>query len=556
MEMAFPRTPTTLLAAVALTSALTLGAAQARAGQYHVYSCRTPSGQPALADGWSGSVAPRGAFDQYARNTCAEGGALVAALGDVTSHGAYVDKATWAFAAPPGENIARATLSRAGDNAGGASPSFSYAFWLAGTSEASIFNQCLFVLGCPGVGNFASPLAIENRVSVPAENLGSRLYASASCTGFASAECPAGTGDANGYAAAVYIFAADITLEQAAGPSVADVAGELASASSLLGTSDVTFTASDPGAGVYEAVVSVDGQVVESPVLSENGGRCRNLGQAADGKPAFLYLQPCPSSYSADVALDTTRLTDGTHHLALSVIDAAGNAATVLDREVTVTNPAPACGASASPQATLSASWKGSKHARLITRFGSRPTILGRLTGTGGAPIAGATIDVLATPAYEGATSVQMPGAQTDANGRFSLRLPRGSSSRSLCLSYRPPAGAPPATRALQLSVRAGVALGVSPHTTGVGHQIFFNGRLLAGPVPPDGKQLVLEARSPGGGWIQFNLVRSGPRGRFHAAYRFRFPGPADYQFRAVSEPESDYPFAAGASNVVGVHER
>jgi hypothetical protein len=104
--------------------------------------------------------------------------------------------------------------------------------------------------------------------------------------------------------------------------------------------------------------------------------------------------------------------------------------------------------------------------------------------------------------------------------------------------------------------VRAGVALGVSPHTASVGHVIFFNGRLLGGPVPPAGKQLVLEARSPGGGWIEFNLVRSGHRGRFHAAYRFRFPGPADYQFRAVSEPESDYPFAAGASNVVGVHER
>jgi hypothetical protein len=556
MEMAFPRTPTTLLAAVALTSALALVTAEAHAGQYHVYSCRTPSGQPAPTDGWSGSVAPGGAFDQYVRNTCAGGGALVAALGYQTVHGANVDRAKLSFLAPPGNSIASATVFRAGDDPGGGGPAFSYAFSLAGSSEASVFDQCLYVLGCSVKGSLSAPLSPQNQVVVPIANLGTSIYASASCTGFAGTECPSGTGDANGYAAAIYVYAADITLEQAAGPSVADVAGELASASSLQGTSDVTFTASDPGAGVYEAVVSVDGRVVETPVLSENGGRCRNVGQAADGKPAFLYLQACPSSYSADVALDTARLTDGTHHLAVSVIDAAGNAATVLDREVTVANPAPACGAGASPQAALSASWKGSKHARLITRFGSRPTILGRLTGPGGAPIAGATVDLLATPAYEGATPVQMPRAQTDANGRFSLRLPRGVSSRLLCLSYRPPAGAPPATRALQLSVRAGVALGVSPHTTSVGHEIFFNGRLLAGPVPPDGKQLVLEARSPGGGWIEFNLVRSGPRGRFHAAYRFRFPGPADYQFRAVSESESDYPFAAGASNVVGVHER
>jgi len=83
-----------------------------------------------------------------------------------------------------------------------------------------------------------------------------------------------------------------------------------------------------------------------------------------------------------------------------------------------------------------------------------------------------------------------------------------------------------------------------------------FSGRLRSGPVPPGGKQLVLEARAPGGAWLQFKVVRTNARGRFHAGYRFRFPGPARYQFRALSEPESDYPFAAGTSNVVGVRER
>jgi hypothetical protein len=111
-------------------------------------------------------------------------------------------------------------------------------------------------------------------------------------------------------------------------------------------------------------------------------------------------------------------------------------------------------------------------------------------------------------------------------------------------------------TRTLTLNVRAGVALSVFPHETSVGQEIFFRGRLLAGPVPLDGKQLVLEARSPGGAWIEFQVIRTGSRGRYHAAYRFRLPGPADYQFRALSEAESDYPFATGSSNVVRVHER
>jgi hypothetical protein len=55
---------------------------------------------------------------------------------------------------------------------------------------------------------------------------------------------------------------------------------------------------------------------------------------------------------------------------------------------------------------------------------------------------------------------------------------------------------------------------------------------------------------------LQFKVVRTDARGRYHAAYRFKFAGPADYSFRVRSEAESDYPFAAGSSNVIRVHER
>ena len=138
-------------------------------------------------------------------------------------------------------------------------------------------------------------------------------------------ECKqSGTGDPNGYAAVVYLYAADIILEQSAGPSASNVSGELASAPAVSGTSDVTFSASDPGAGVYEAMFSVDGKVVQSTVPDENGGRCRNVGQTTDGLAAFLYLQPCPPSESVDVPFDTTAVSNGAHHLIVSVLDAGG----------------------------------------------------------------------------------------------------------------------------------------------------------------------------------------------------------------------------------------
>jgi hypothetical protein len=395
---------------------------------------------------------------------------------------------------------------------------------------------------------------------VPPPNLGSHLYLSASCGGVSGYACPDGSGDPNGYAAVVYLYAADLTLEQSYGPSASNVSGELASAPTVSGTSDVVFSASDAGSGVYEAVFSVDGTAVQSTVVNEDGGRCRNVGQTTDGLAAFEYVQPCPASVSADVGFDTTAVANGEHHLVVSVIDAAGNAATVLDRNVTIDNPpAPGApnGANPSPRATLTADWKSDRREGLTIAYGRAQTIVGRLTGPGGVPIRAARVKVLATPDYAGARTAAMASPLTGADGRFTLALPAGISSRTLRFAYSSDVDSPPvATKTLTLSVRAGVTLGIAPRTASVGASIYFSGRLRGGPIPEGGKLLVLEARSPGGAWLEFDVIRSDARGRYHASYAFKFPGPASYQFRVLCEAEADYPFATGASNVVGVFER
>ncbi len=545
-----------LLIVVAL-AAVTAGA---QAGEYHVYACRTPTGQPAPGDGWSGSVA---GASVYAENTCGQGGALIAALGQA-KRTANTDIATWGFEAPAGETIAGATLWRAGDTDGGAVTGATYQFWLAGPLETNIFEECLYGLGCTGKGSLGQPLAAQNRVVVPSANLGSHLYVSASCGGTAKFNCKEGEHDPSGFAAVLYLYAADVVLEQGVGPSAGNVSGELASASQVAGMSDVAFSASDPGSGVYEALFSVDGQLVQSGVVDENGGRCRNVGQTTDGLAAFLYVRPCLGSVSVDVPFDTTSVGNGSHRLMVSVIDAAGNAAPVLDRQITIANPprpgapGPANGTNASVQAKLSASWKGTSRERITRGYRGSATVDGRLTGPGGLPISGAAIDLTATPAYVGAKPVTMASPRTGADGRFSVRLSGGISSRTLRFAYRSHLGdaLPAATRTLTLDVDAGIALSIAPRTASVGRSIFFRGRLLGGPIPSGGKQVVLEARSPGSPWIEFDVVRTDGRGRYRASYRFKFPGPADYQFRVLCEPEADYPFATGSSNVVGVRER
>jgi hypothetical protein len=447
----------TTLVALGLGLAGLEGVPVAAAGQYHVYSCRTPWGEVAPADGWSGSAGPT--YTDSATDTCATGGALTAALGDATVHEGNVDQGTWMFSTPEFDTMVGATLWRAEDAYGGSGSDSMYETWLAGPSESGEFGECAYLDGCPtGVGDPAQPLSAANRVVVPAANLGAHLYVSAACAAaFSERECPRGVGDANGNAAAEYLYAADIVLEQTAGPTADNVSGELAGAATVQGTSDVIFSASDPGAGIWETTFSIDGKIVQSTVPDENGGHCRNVGQTSDGLPAFLYVQPCPSSESVDVPFNTTAVPNGEHHLIVSVLDPAGNSAFVLDREINVQNPTPAAPA--------------------------------------------------------------------------------------------PAAAKPVAKRTLP---RARLTLRVTPRSVGANRRVYFSGRLLGGSIPKSGKLLVVEGRrSRHGPWLQFDVIRTGAKGRFHAGYRFTFLGPGHYELRALCEGQAGYPFATGWSKAV-----
>jgi hypothetical protein len=511
-------------------------------------------------------------------------------------------------------------------------------FWLSGVansgSSTQVFQECAAINACSNAGSFTDPLASNNRIEVPERALKSPyLFLTASCgSTIMGAECPAGKGDENGNAAVVELFAADLLLTQETSPTVQEVKGPLAEAGTISGTSDIAFTATDSGSGVYEAIFTVDGKPVSSTVLSANGGRCHNVGQTTDGLPAFLYTQPCPASLSVDVPLNTTTLSNGSHHLLVSVTDAAGNSTPVVDRQVTIANsgsegneggqssgqnpgsspggngtsgnaggtntpgtntpgtntpgtntpgadnpntnangtnsmaasalqpPArgPANGSEASDAATLSAHWKGSESARLQSAYGQSHTLEGTLIAPDGRPIADARIEASKQAATSGAHAAALPSAYTNAQGRFSLTLPRSSSSMTLSLAYRSHLGdpLPAATRTLTLAIRAEVVLHIAPRAIVQGRTIHFSGSLLGGSIPPGGKQLVLEGRSPGAPWAEFDVVRTNAHGVFHATHRFRLPGPIAYSFRVLSGYEADYPFLAGSSNVVGVVER
>jgi hypothetical protein len=577
--------------------------ASARAGEYHVYSCRMPNGEAAPTDGWSGTTSGSGVLTE---NKCAVGGALLAGLSGGETHEVEADRSSWIFSAPTGANIVSAKLWRAGDADGGWGTNATYESWLAGPAnedvEADVIDQCVAEFGCPtGVGDTSVAMSSSNLVTVPSENLSTHLYVNVSCGGSAKFKCPSGKGDANGYAAVVYLYAADLTLDQTTQPRVSEVEGELATAATLSGTDDLAFDAEDEGSGVYRAIFTVDGKEVASTLLASNDAHCQNVGQTSDGLPAFLYLRPCPAALRADVPFDTTTLTDGTHHLVVSVVDAAGNSTVALDRNVTVENQTKAVdpptqpspegqqpqsteqhaqpiqitppvtsntllpavqpqnnGTNATAAAVLRVRWNATARPSLAGVYGRAQSVSGGLTTPAGAPIGSAVVQVFDTPAYERAPTRALATVRTAANGTFSLRVPPSTPSARLTFAYTPqlPAPAPSVTASLQLTVPASLTLRIAPRTTSRGGRIVFSGKLRGTQLPPGGKQLVLEARTLSASWRQFQVLTTARGGAYRATYRFRLAGPIDYQFRAVSKQEADFPYAEGASNVVLVHER
>ncbi len=220
-------------------------------------------GAAAPVDGWSGSRTS-GTFT-YATNTCCEpAGRLLAALGDqdvrTGEHGRRDVEFRVAGRCDAG---GRDDCWRAGDADGGSAINASYQFWLAAPGEHEVFDQCVNGLGCSheGVDRRTVSQARTDVACADCAKLGRHFYLQRSLRGSTPKyECPAGQGDPNNYAAAIYLYAADLTLEQTAGPTASSVGGELAtSARPSQARPTSRSPPRDPGAGIYAAEFTVDG---------------------------------------------------------------------------------------------------------------------------------------------------------------------------------------------------------------------------------------------------------------------------------------------------------
>lgn len=373
--------------------------------------------------------------------------------------------------------------------------------------------------------------------------------------------------DDGGY---VGVLSASFDVDDPSAP-VGGLVGSGADAQVWSGVVRLRLNAVDEGSGLYRAVVVVDGADALAVPLGE--GTCRDIGS----DPAvneFAAARPCPLRID-DGALhvDSAALPQGRHEVRVALEDAAGNRTMIFGPVVRMiaANGAigpgsdlslrgAANGEGASDDARLTAHWgRRGARTRLVSRFGRSHVVRGRLRTADGTPVARAVLDVISrTTAVDARTLAKRNGPVTGADGRWSLVLPRNVSSRDVTFRYRSHVGdtIPTATASVRLRVRAGLRLAIHPRVARRGQTIRFAGRLLGGPLPRGGKQIVLVARARGGPWLRFNVVRTGTHGRFRATYRFQQPGAVRYRFRALSRAEAAYPYLAGGSNVVRVLKR
>jgi hypothetical protein len=184
---------------------------------------------------------------------------------------------------------------------------------------------------------------------------------------------------------------------------------------------------------------------------------------------------------------------------------------------------------------------------RVLTRFGRALTARGRLTDAAGAPLANATICVLARPDTGGTRAHRVATIATDGAGAFSFPLEPGT-SRIVRFVHR--AGDRGAVASVAVRVRAPLSLRASRRRLRPGATVTLAGR-LAEPARRRGVLVELQARR-GAGFQTFATTRTGKDGGFRYGYRFSSDG-GSYALRARVPRQAAFPFATGATRAVRV---
>jgi len=258
-----------------------------------------------------------------------------------------------------------------------------------------------------------------------------------------------------------------------------------------------------------------------------------------------------PTELRADrlvARMDSTRMRPGvTYEFHAEATDRAGNLVAT-DRRA---NGAPMTQVGPFKAATTlrEVAVDGKRRARAAYR--ARPLASGRLVDAGGAPVAGARIELIESYAPGSKRGSRTIVTATDAGGRFSARLARGP-SRTVVARYAGDArrlGSESVAAAVR--VRGGIRFH-APRRVRAGGRATFAGKVKAkgADFSKRGKSVEVQVRV-GRKWKTVGRsLHTDSRGRFRLRYRFvaSYARPVRYRFRAVVLRERGWPYLPATS--------
>jgi hypothetical protein len=255
---------------------------------------------------------------------------------------------------------------------------------------------------------------------------------------------------------------------------------------------------------------------------------------------------PCPNVNDGAISLTGADFPDGLHTITVRATDSAGNVSDA-SRSIQIFSP-PAS------QLTARAAGRRGRAAKRV-RVSVRRSVLvrGQLTlASGGNPLGGQPIEVFATDLRTAAPHLKIATAQTDANGRFSFRIPAGP-ARLVRFSFPGTSAAGPSASSVSLRVPASSTIHAKPRRARLGQRVAISGRLrLAGAANPRPGKLVILQAFERGSWHTVATTRSQPSGTWRRGIRIQ-RRPGVYRLRVLIRRERSFPFVTGASRAVRV---
>ncbi|MDO9355848.1 MAG: hypothetical protein Q7T55_19275 [Solirubrobacteraceae bacterium] len=463
------------------------------------------------------------------------------------------------------KRLARNDASISGDT--NASPSYSLRYssgarWYeAGVQEA---ESCVLGDGCAVVNwpGFPSTKPPEASYTFPGGT--SFVGFSLACIqhGPPNGACQVGTSGRSH----LRVDGIDLTVRDDAAPVVAGPAGgTITRAGARSGIETFTLPATDVGAGVYQAILAVDGVEV-ARVSPDASATCTGGAGLADTDLDFTRLQPCRRAVDVSLSVDTTKYANGPHQLRATLRDAAGNLGAPATLEAAFENrpgptPAPGTPGGGAPNGTggdVTSGTLGRKGERtkLIASYGSAPAIVGSLRDAAGKPIAGATIDLSEQLDVPGAAWTSVDSIFTDAAGNYRFK-PKTTATRRIRFAYAPAAGSTTyrSQREVLVAVRAKMTIKAASAVVPRRGLISLSGGVKLDGLPEKGAWVEIQWLK-GKAWKTIGTRRVDRRGGWVFRHRLTSLTNTAIRFRSRLRPASDVPSEQVSSRGVSVRVR